>query len=607
METIHDLVRLGDLSRLESLLQVAADPRAAVNEVDALGVSPLLYALQAPVDTAIVRRLLEAGAAIGAFHLANDGKNAVTKEMEMPLIAAGFDFVLMRVRGVATFGELALVLALRSGDREIVRMFADRGADFSYVGSGNHSALLDAVYSDFDPTAVVEFLIQSGAPLDVRSKYGESAASSALHRGWFDAVRQLLAAGADETEMAWTPLIRAAAIGTADDVRRELTQDPDVEAQDSSGRTALHMALWLGDAAMVEALLTAGVQIAPEAKQHYPYLSMAVQSGNPAVVERMLKAGCPINAGGLGGDSAISLAAENGDSEIVRLLLAHGADPESGSEFDKPLSNAKTRETILMLLEAGANPAGLDAAGRRRLVGLGNGGAAQLSSISREQYLAARYEREGSANPEDITEPFRLAMIRSGLDAYGARRRFDDDPVFACGISKEKRPPQVWCFDRFGQSFTILPDGRTILIAGEHEDAYDPDFCIYNDVTMFSPDGSIQIFGYPRDVFEPTDFHTATLVGDHIWIIGGVGYLGQRNTAIPVYRLDTRTFAIERIETTGDVPPRLHGHRATLIDNGIEIRGGKSITFPGGKERNDKNPHTYRLDLESLAWKRLKR
>ena len=42
----------------------------------------------------------------------------------------------------------------------------------------------------------------------------------------------------------------------------------------------------------------------------------------------------------------------------------------------------------------------------------------------------------------------------------------------------------VWCFSRFGTSLTELPDGRFVQIGGEHEDFYDPDFCIYNDVTV---------------------------------------------------------------------------------------------------------------------------
>lgn len=74
----------------------------------------------------------------------------------------------------------------------------------------------------------------------------------------------------------------------------------------------------------------------------------------------------------------------------------------------------------------------------------------------------------------------------------------------------------VWCFHRFGKSITEFPDGRIIEIGGEHEDYYDPDFCIYNDVVVHYGGGRFEIFGYPEEVFPPTDSHSATLVGDVI-------------------------------------------------------------------------------------------
>lgn len=145
------------------------------------------------------------------------------------------------------------------------------------------------------------------------------------------------------------------------------------------------------------------------------------------------------------------------------------ADPSTGQSFNSIPWEARDRRTILTLLEAGADPSELDREGWRKLVGLAESRTSALEEVTREQYLAARYEREGVANPEDMTEPFRLAMIRAGHRASGARAQFDDPPTFACGLSWKSRPPQVWCFERYGQSISLMPDGRTLLIAGEHE------------------------------------------------------------------------------------------------------------------------------------------
>jgi len=217
-------------------------------------------------------------------------------------------------------------------------------------------------------------------------------------------------------------------------------------------------------------------------------------------------------------------------------------------------------------------------------LGLGKPNEEPLLSLPFGLYRADPFARPGRANPEDMTSPFRLAMIRAGCRADRARSIFGDEPNFpGCLIPWTYRHTPVWSFQRFGQTLTILPDGRRIFIGGEHEDFYDPDFYIYNDVTVVHPGGLIQIFGYPRDAFEPTDFHTATLVGDHVWIIGGLGYKHQRVGHLPVYRLDTRTYTIEQMATSGDLPPRMHKHEATLV--------GDSIVVPG-----------FRLHLPSLVW-----
>jgi hypothetical protein len=198
-----------------------------------------------------------------------------------------------------------------------------------------------------------------------------------------------------------------------------------------------------------------------------------------------------------------------------------------------------------------------------------------------------------------MDEPFRLAMIRSGLSAYAAGQMFGVTP--AC-----PRDP-IWSAHRFGQSLTCLPDGRVVLIGGEHEDHYDIDFCIYNDVFVHAADGSIAIVGYPEDVFPPTDFHTATLVDAAIYVIGSLGYQGTRRPGeTPVLRLDLATLRMERLDTRGDAPGWIYKHRADLEGaRSIRVREGTVVVNRGGKEAHDPNPGTFVLDLDSLTWRRV--
>ena len=196
-----------------------------------------------------------------------------------------------------------------------------------------------------------------------------------------------------------------------------------------------------------------------------------------------------------------------------------------------------------------------------------------------------------------MEEPFWEGMIRAGLTGYEATQLFDGPSSFDAG--------PVWCAQRFGQSITFLPDGRVVQIAGEHEDGYDPDFCIYNDVFVHATDGTIRIFGYPELVFPPTDFHTATLIDGHIYVIGSLGYPGTRRYGeTPIYRLSTDTFHIERVEARGDAPGWLYGHRARLCSaHEIRISGGTIVSLVGGEEVHAGNERSFVLDTKLLVWR----
>lgn len=106
-------------------------------------------------------------------------------------------------------------------------------------------------------------------------------------------------------------------------------------------------------------------------------------------------------------------------------------------------------------------------------------------------------------NPTDITE-----IILSRLEYKG------------------KWDYPYWNLNRHGMSCTELED-RTIFIGGEHEDYYDPNFHIYNDIIVITGD-QYHIYGYPESAFPPTDFHCAIPIGDYIWIFGSMGYPRNR-------------------------------------------------------------------------------
>lgn len=218
--------------------------------------------------------------------------------------------------------------------------------------------------------------------------------------------------------------------------------------------------------------------------------------------------------------------------------------------------------------------------------------------VTRELFLSWRDARRGTNPGEDFTNPVWRWLIDSNISAYRGNKHFDGPCSYGGNPG--------WCFNRFGRTLTTLPDGTKILIAGEHEDHYDPDFFIYNDVVIAHPDGQIEILGYPEDHFPPTDFHSATQVGNELILIGNLGYTAQRKIGeTQVLAFDIKSKQFRAVATSGESPGWISRHEAHLDDqNGILIHGGKIDHGPAGGNYLE-NFDTWRLDLDTWKWERL--
>ena len=232
--------------------------------------------------------------------------------------------------------------------------------------------------------------------------------------------------------------------------------------------------------------------------------------------------------------------------------------------------------------------------------------------VTPELFSQQRRPRFGATNPELMRMAFWEWMIRGGGDFSDIRR----DPkfkgfgpcharsVFEALASREEGP--VWTFDRFGATRTTLSDGRVVYIGGEHEDYYDPDFCIYNDLVVLTPSNQIEIYGYPAEIFPPTDFHTATLVQNGLFVIGSLGYKHARRPGETlVHKVDLSSYEISVMQVSGDNPGWIYKHQAAFgADGVITIRGGQVIEEHDGKQVYRRNFDEYSLDVCSGVWRR---
>ncbi len=296
--------------------------------------------------------------------------------------------------------------------------------------------------------------------------------------------------------------------------------------------------------------------------------------------------------------------------ENLEFLLKEGADPNFRLRFEDSLISsvalywpeAQREAGIDLLLQYGAainlprnevrtilyeclsekRPESLIALIREK-------GAIPIQEVEFDSTKADLSCRIGRRNPDRFEDPYYHYMVATGLAAYRA--------------GKHNGMPR-WCNKRFGTTHTILEDRTLIQIGGEHEDFYDEDFHIYNDVIRITPTGEVTIWGYPEHIFPPTDFHSATLLGDSILIIGGLDYKQNRKAGITrMYRLSLDDYSIRKVSHTGENPGWIHRHLAVHDpkQNCPYVFGGQLFD---GKEYVD-NLSLYTFDLKTKNWTNL--
>ncbi|MGD2092502.1 MAG: ankyrin repeat domain-containing protein [Candidatus Aminicenantes bacterium] len=540
----------------------------------------------APVDS------IDEDSKLTPLMVALGSKNAGI-DMVRCLIEKGAD--INRMTRLEHYHTYPLAAAVQHGDLEKVILLLESGADLHYKTPENYDVLIDAMFHpgfvdepDIDLYDVIEFLLREGAPKTgqtylIGSTKKISALSLASDMCRYDIIKLMLHHGADSKQLEWNPLMEAVVLGTLNEVKSCLTDKSLLDNRDVSLRTPFLLSVLTGDISKAEYLLSAGSDRQARGFMDRTPFSYAIMNEDLDMMTWLARNHFDVNEpGGILENTPLVSAIQIGSVKCIERLLALGADLNKRDERNKkPIAHTDDQEIMRLLIRNGAKFADIGDNMRKQFRGTTG---PWLDDLPKSLYLEQKHRVFGKTNPEVMDIDFWKAMVISGCAAWQPRYKFDDKDVYE--HRDKSKYNAVWCFDRFGMSITEVPDGRVIEIAGEHEDSYDPDFCIYNDVVVHFPDGTFTIYGYPKDIFPTTDFHSATLVGDYIYIIGNLGYMKQRQNGItPVYRLNTVNYKIEKVETTGEAPGWISRHDADLIDqNTIRVSGGKLWALKDEKE-----------------------
>jgi ankyrin repeat protein len=266
----------GDASLVKTLLDQGADPNAA-NDA---GVTPLMWSA---LDLEKTRSLADAGADVKARSV--DGRSPI-------LVAAG-------VRG----------------NRDMVALLLDRGANASVPGSNGITPLTEAAKKGDE--AIVRLLIDRG--VDV-ARSGGAAALALATRARCDGCVEAIAARLPPAQMTQAMMVDLGVVGTAVRTAAMVERGANAAERNSLGYPAI--------------VLAAGFD------------AMPLQA-----VKALLAHGADVNATGPTGETALTMARRNGSTPLVDALIKAGAkDPIPSPVLPAVAPASSVRDAVLRSL-----------------------------------------------------------------------------------------------------------------------------------------------------------------------------------------------------------------------------------------------------------------
>ena len=227
-----------------------------------------------------------------------------------------------------------------------------------------------------------EWLLDSGAEVNVHDATQNTPLHLAVTRGRLDLVRMLLKRGADVQSLdgdGRTPLFSAAKGGSPDVVRLLLDHGADAHIRDDNENNALHIAAAGGHLDVARMLLALNLEVnARNCNGMTPLCSALETSGKPDVVRLLLDHGAAVRmpAHDKHCRSALHVAAGSGNSELVQMILERNPDIEArDDEGETPLLTASSEgnpAVVQLLLDHGADPYVRNDEGKTALDGAGS-------------------------------------------------------------------------------------------------------------------------------------------------------------------------------------------------------------------------------------------
>jgi ankyrin repeat protein len=238
----------------------------------------------------------------------------------------------------------ALLTAAYHGNRDIVQLLINSGADINTLDGTRETSLHKASYKGHKN--VIEILISNGANINAESGDGSTPLYLAALNHHQEAAQLLIEYGAVINPDIAIMLVNHKLVKQYLD----LGLDPNSKIQKGSnkGETCFLTAITTKNIAIVELLLSYGARINEknEATNVFP-LHRASAIGCLDICRLLIAHGADINAQGSFGQTPLHSAVQYGRTDVVKLLVMHGANINVQNESKStPLFAATYRQSL---------------------------------------------------------------------------------------------------------------------------------------------------------------------------------------------------------------------------------------------------------------------
>ena len=356
--------------RHKEIVQLLLEKGANPNIKDAVEDMPVLAMALQNKDKEIAKLLIEKGADPNTVF-------TITKKAEFTHIP----YLKEHIISWRQYKLTVLIMATHNGDKEIVQLLIEKGADLNAKDSEHRTALSYAIYNGHKE--IVQLLLNKGADYDITKLL-----IIAIEEGHNDIVHFLLDKEPDSNIQRHLLLKPALSSGNNEIAQLLLENGVDPNTEDKYG-TALKAAAHTGNAKGVQLLIDWGVEINSKSESARSAFTAAVSHTQIEIVKIFFKYGMdpnyatpygitPLmlatqfdykpelamiliknkadpNTQGLGGNTALMMATINDSKNVAQILLDNGADPNiTNDDGETALTIAKNNghKEIVQLIES---------------------------------------------------------------------------------------------------------------------------------------------------------------------------------------------------------------------------------------------------------------